>query len=381
MLIHKAYKTRVYPTKKQEKQLINHFGSARFIYNYFLQYKTDQYKTTKKSAPLLVMSRELTLLKQKQEYNWLNNISRQCLLNSIKNLDTAFNSFFQKKTKYPNFKKRHKKQTFKISAPFCSIKENGVHIPLIGILNCDTNSLPEKYKFLSVTVSKTVTNKYFIAINIETEITDPKTDKNKPIIGLDFGLKTFITTSNGEKINQPKFANDKKKRRLSRILSRRTKGSKRRQRARLRLAVYHEKTHNRRNDYLHKLSSKMVSENQAIILEDLSIKGMMNRFGKQLGELGWHEYTRQLSYKGKWYGCIVEKTDRFFPSSKICSECGFINDNLKLSDREWVCPSCSVHHDRDNNAAKNILEYGRADRNLRTWRGRAISSLTEASKH
>ena len=378
MLIRKAHKTRAYPTKKQ---LSNHFGSARFIYNYFLQHKTNQYKQTGKSASLLQISRELTLLKQKQEHNWLNNISRQCLQNSIENLDVAFNSFFKKKTKYPQFKKRHKKQSFKICTPFCPMSQNGVHIPRIGILNCDIYYLPEKYKLLSATVSKTITNKYFIAINYEVEIPDPKIDITKPIIGIDFGIKTFVTTSNGEKINQPKFTDDKKKRRLQRKLSRRTKGSKRRQRARLRLALYHEKVHNRRIDYLHKLSSKMVSENQAIILEDLSIKGMMNRFGKQLGELGWYEYTRQLAYKGKWRGCLVEKVDRFFPSSRICSECGFINDDLQLSDREWDCPSCLVHHDRDRNAAKNIVTYGRADRNLRTWRGRAVSSLVEASKH
>jgi putative transposase len=316
------------------------------------------------------MSRELTKMKKKEEYKWLNDVSRQCVDNSIKNLDVAFNRFFQKKTKYPRFKRKQNKQSFQTSNYFCRMRIRGVQIPHIGVLKCSLDGLPEDYKLISITTSKDPTGKCFAAISFETNIPDPKIDKNKPIIGIDFGLKTFITTSDGQKIEHPQFfkQEEKRLRRYNRRLSRRKEKSRRRRVAKQRIALLHEKIRNRRSDFLHKLSSKMIRENQAIYLEDLCLKGMMGRFGKGIGDIGWREFTRQLEYKGKWYGCKVEKIDRFFPSSKLCSSCGKIKNDLTLSDREWTCPSCQTHHDRDVNAAINVLEYGRADRNPRTGR-------------
>jgi putative transposase len=364
MLIHKAYKTRMYPTEKQQKQFTHHFGSARWVYNYFLQYKTDQYKLTSKSATYIQMSKILTELKQQPEYAWLNGVSRQCTANSLRNLDVAFNKFFNKKTKYPKFKKKTSKQSFKTSSPICSIRQGGVHLPQIGLVKCKLK-LPKEYKFYSTTISRETTGKYFISINYTIDIPEPVIDKKKPIIGIDFGLKTFITTSNGNKIDHPKPLNNMlhKLKRLSRELSRRKKGSNRRSKTKRKLALCHEKIKSIRLDFLHKLSRRMVGENQAIYLEDLSIKGMGNRFGKQLQDLGWGEFTRQLSYKGLWFGCQVSKIDRFFPSSKTCSTCGCVKNNLTLGDRVWACLRCGAHHDRDVNAAKNVLEYGRVDRN------------------
>ena len=382
MKINKAIKIKIHPTIKQQKQLINHFGCARYIYNYFLDYKNKHYKLTKKSTTLNQTSKELTRLKKEPDKLWLNNVSRQCLANSLRNLDVAFNRFFTKKAEYPKFKNKYSKQSFKICAPFCHIEIKSIYIPLIGIIKCKP-ILPDKYKLLSITISKTTTNKYYASINIETEIPNPKIDKSKPIIGLDFGLKTFIITSSGEKIIHPlPLINSMKKlRRAQRKLSRRKKGSKRREKQRRKVALIHEKISNQRRDFLHKLSRKMVGENQAIYLEDLLLKGMQQRWGRKINDLGWGEYSRQLEYKGSWYGCLIGKIDRFWPSSKICNCCGYINNKLTLKDREWICPKCGKHHDRDENAAKNIKKYGTDTRNLRTGRVGVLNPLIELSKN
>jgi len=371
MRIHKAIQVKIHPTVKQQKQLNHHFGAVRFIYNYFLQLKTDQYEKTGKSYTFNKMNKHLTELKKQPGYNWLNQVSRQCLINSISNLDVTFNNFFNKKAKYPKFKNKYGKQSFKICTPFYQIKEKGIHLPQIGVIKCKPE-LPKEYKLNSVTIKKTSTDKYYASINIETDIPDSKVNKSKPIIGIDFGLKYFIATSDGIKINHPKPFKESLNRlkREQRKLSRKIKGSKKRSIQRKRVALVYEKMTNRRKDFLHKLSSKMIDENQAIYLEDLNLKGMMSRYGKQINDLGWGMFTRQLEYKGQWYNCLVNKIDRFFPSSKTCSNCGHINNNLTLKDREWICVNCSAHHDRDINAAKNILKYGSAGRNLVKRTGR-----------
>lgn len=361
--------------------LINHFGCARFVYNYFLAEKTKQYHQSKRSMSFNQMSKELTNIKRK-DYLWLNNVSRQCLANSLADLDSAYNMFFRKKARYPKFKKKDCKQSFRIETPFTKIKRYGVQVPLIGVLKCSLDGLPLEYKLLSATVSKTTTDKFFVVVSFEQEVPDPKIDKEKPEIGIDFGLKTFITTSDGQKIDhpQPYKQAQRRLRRLNRRLSRSKRGSNRRKRAKRRVALQHEKISNKRSDFLHKLSRKMIGENQAIYFEDLSLKGMQNRWGKKINDLGWSEFTRQLEYKGKWYGCLVNKVDRFFPSSKICNECGQLNQRLQLKDREWNCSSCNTHHDRDINAAQNVLNYGRADRKSRTGRAGATRPLVEPSR-
>jgi len=381
MKIFKAYKVKIHPNIKQQKLLTKHFGCCRYVYNYFLQYKTDQYKKTKKSASWLEMNKLLTELKKQPDKQWLNEINRVALNCSLENLDSAFNNFYRKTAEYPKFKNKHSKQSFKLTNQRFKFIENGIDIAKIGFLKCDLE-LPENHKSLSITISKTTTEKYYASISYETEISNPKMDTSKPIIGIDFGLKTFITTSEGEKINHPlPFKNSMRKlRRQQRKLNRRIKGSKRRQIQKQRIAILCERIKNIRRDFLHKLSSRMVSENQAIYLEDLNLKGMQNRWGRKINDLGWSIFTRQLEYKGPWNGCLVEKRDRFFPSSKLCSTCGFINSNLTLEIREWDCPKCSSHHDRDVNASKNIRDYGPVTRKQRTGRVEVLNSLVELSR-
>jgi len=376
--INKAHKARIYPTTEQRGQLAQHFGAARWIYNHFLHHKTEQYKINKKSDSFVMMCHGLTKLKKKPETGWLCDVGRQCAANSIANLDAAYNNFYKKKSSYPKFKKKRGRQSFRISAPFCRAGNDGVAIPIIGILKCEVK-LPVQYKLWSITISKTTTGKYFASINYEMEIADPIADKTKPMIGLDFGLKHFITTSDGIKVEHPRPLAKKLRRlrRLNRLLSHKKLGSKRRSKAKHRLALQHERITNIRSDFLHKLSRRLVGENQAIYVEDLNIEGMKQRFGRQVGDAGWSEFVKQLSYKGLWYGCDVFKIDRFFPSSKTCSKCGEINRGLQLSDRSWRCNECCVVHDRDVNAASNILVYGRADRNLRSQRD-AKTHLVEA---
>jgi putative transposase len=330
------------------------------------------------------MCARLTKMKEQKDLKWLNDINRVALNNSIVDLDRAFTNFFRKKAEYPRFKNKHRRQSFRLTNQRFSVKERGIETAMMGILKCSLN-LPEKHKLLSMTVSKEPTDKYFVAISFETDIPDPNPNK-KPIIGIDFGLKMFITTSKGKKIEhtQPFKQEEKRLKRIDRKLSRQKKGSNRRRVTRKKRALLYEKIRNRRSDFLHKLSRQMVSENQAIYLEDLNLKGMQQRWGKKVGDLGWYEFSRQLEYKGRWYGCEIKKIDRFFPSTKMCSKCNHINDNLTLKDREWTCPSCNTHHDRDVNAAKNILAYGRADRNVverpkRTGRVSAVRPLREPS--
>ena len=371
MRIRKAVKLRACPTKQQLVSLAKHFGCARFIYNYFLGYKNKQYKDIGKSASFAQMGRELTRLRATPEYCWLKEVSRQSSTYALADLDSAFNNFFKRRTKYPRFKSKHRsRQSFTIGTPFCSIRADGIHLPLLGTIKCDISSLPTSYKLDSATVSTNPSGKIFVSLHIQTDIPNPIIDESKPVIGLDFGIKTFITTSDGIKYEHPKpfKKHHLKLAREQRRLAKKKIGSKRRQKQKLKTALVWERISNIRQDFLHKLSRKLVGENQAIYVEDLSLEGMKSRYGKSVNDLGWAEFVRQLGYKGTWYGCEIKKIDRFFPSSKTCSRCGWVKQNLSLSDRTWECPICLTEHDRDTNAAINVLEYGRADRNLRTGR-------------
>jgi len=314
--------------------------------------------------------------------NILNEVSRQSLHRSLANLDKAFNSFFKKRAKYPKFKSKNRGgQSFTIGAFFCGVKIAGTHLPLLGTIRCNTSLLPDDYKLLSATVSRNTSGKIFISLNIQTNMPDPIVDTSKPVIGIDFGIKTFTTTSDGDKYEHPKPYRkyQLKLARQQRVLARRKNGSKRRIKQKQRIAIVHERISNIRKDFLHKLSRKLVGENQAIYVEDLNLEQMKSRFGKSINDLGWAEFLKQLSYKGLWYGCEIEKIDRFFPSSKTCSKCGWIKQDLSLKDRSWECPACLIEHDRDINAARNILEYGRVDRNARA--GRATGSLNREAQY
>ena len=272
----------------------------------------------------------------------------------------AYNNFFKKRAKFPKFKKKSYCQSYNIDNLTLYIKNGRVYIPKIKDGVKIVEHRPLEGKILNGTISKTADEKYFISISVEKEIDVLPEESNK--IGLDLGIKDFATISNGDKVTNPHFKKKevKKLKKLQRVLSRKKKDSRRREKCRIKLARKHSKIVNKKNDFLHKLSSKLINENQVICLEDLNIKGMIknHRLAESISECSWYEFIRQLEYKSNWYGRTVVKIGRFFPSSKTCSNCGFIKETLNLSERKWTCPKCGSELDRDINAAKNILKQG-----------------------
>jgi len=366
MKIRRAYKFRLYPNKDQQEVFAKQFGCCRFVYNYFLRERIDYYIANKsgdgkKGLNYYDTSQMLTDLKHKPDYTWLSEINSQSLQQSLRDLDTAYVNFFKRRASFPRFKSKRGKQSFRVPQRFW-IKDGKLRLPKVPGLVSMTIHRPITGKMKHVVISQTKTDKYFASILCEDEILEP--EYNGDIIGIDLGLKDFIVTSKGERVKAPQYLRkaEKRLRRLQRRLSRCKKGSNGWEKARLVLARQHEKVKNQRNDFLHKLTRKLVNENQVIYAESLAVKNMMRNhcLAKSIADAGWGEFIRQLSYKGKWYGCQISQVDRFFPSSKRCHHCGYINGLLKLSDREWVCPECGVIHDRDENAAINIELFGTA---------------------
>jgi len=364
MKIHKAFKYRIYPNKEQQEIFAKHFGCVRFVYNYFLRQRIDFYTTNKdnekKGLTLYDTLKTLTQLKKVPEFEWLKKANSQSLQQALRDLDVAYNNFFNKRAKFPNFKKKRNKQSFtapqhwsicggRLNIPKCKGIKIILHRPVEGTMK-------------SVTISKAPSGRYYASILCEVEISEPEYTGDE--IGIDFGVKAFFTTSDGEAVESPKYLRKAEKRlkRLQRSVSRKQKGSNSRRKAIHRLAVRHEKVSNQRSDFLHKTSRQLVSDNQAIHIEDLAIRNMVrnHRLAKSISDAGWNQFVNMLEYKGMWYGCNIYKIDRFFPSSKRCNICGFINENLTLSDRQWQCPECKTDHDRDLNAAINILTSSRA---------------------
>ena len=298
-------------------------------------------------------------LKKEKNYNWLNDVNSQTLCQVLKNLETAYGKFFKKQTKFPKFKKKSRHQSFGVPQNV-KIQKEIIKVPKFteGIkINLHR---PLEGKIKSATFSKTPTNKYFVSILCEVpKKYKSKTDKK---VGLDLGIKDFIILSDGTKIKNPNF-NRKSKNKLSKAqkhLSRKTKGSNRYIKQRIKVAKIHEKITNSRKDFQHKLSSKLIKEYDLISLEDLNVKGMIKnrKLSYSISDSGWSSFILMLEYKAKWYDKEVIKIDRFYPSSKTCSGCDYIIDKLPLNIRIWKCPKCSQEHDRDINAAKNILRQG-----------------------
>lgn len=361
-MTHKAYKYRIYPTKEQQQFLSNQFGAVRFVYNYFLNNRKEEYLNNKKSLSYFDDAKHLTELKQQDGYDWLYNINAQTLQSSLRNLEVAYNNFFKKQSRFPKFHSKKNKQSIKIPQKF-KIKDNKLYIPKLkgGIeINLHRELIG---KTICCYISKTPSGKYYVSFLCETDIKPlPKLDN---IIGIDLGIKTLVTTSNGNKIENPKFHKKLEKKLIfqQRQLSKKKKGSKIKNKQRIIVAKIHEKITNRRIDNLHKISKKLVDENQIIIVEDLSVKNMLknHNLAKEISNVSWAELLRQLEYKSEWYGRTFYKIDRFFPSSKMCNNCQYIVDDLPLNIREWNCPSCSKVNDRDINAALNIKDKGIKD--------------------
>lgn len=368
----KAYKYRLYPTKVQEELLLKHFGCVRYIYNWGLDYKTKHYKETNKNIGYMqITGKDGALSKLKKENAWLKEVNSQSLVSALGNLDRAYSNFFAHRAKFPKFKKKSDKQSFQVPQHgWFDIKNNRLHIPKFkeGIYCKIHRKLPIGRQG-TITVSKNPSGRYFVSVLVE--INEILPEKQLPVkestIGIDFGLKTFLTTSKGEKIYSPEYLKQSliKLQKLSKSHSKKQKGSKNKEKERIKLARLHEKISNQRLDFLHKLSSRLISENQAICIEDLNIQGMSKLWGRKINDLSYYTFTQMLLYKSVWNGKTLIKIGRFDPSSQICNKCGYRNHNLKITDRTWTCPECNSKLDRDINAAINIRDFGLNEFNLR----------------
>ena len=316
---------------------------------------------SKPNSPFMVL---------KNENVWLKEVNSQSLINAISNLDRAYKNFFEGRSKFPRFKKKSDKQSFHVPQHGrVDTKNNKIIIPKFteGI-KCVFHRPIAKGELGTLTIEKRPSGRYFVSVLVHTEEEAKPKQEPKKAIGLDFGLKTFITTSEGSMYHSPEFLkkNLEKLAKLQKQHSRKAKGSNSRNKARIKVARLHEKISNQRQNYLHKLSHKLVCESQTdtICIEDLNLKGMQKLWGRKTSDLSWFEFTRQLQYKCDWYGKNLIKIGRFEPSSKMCSCCGSMTQ-LELSDRSWTCSSCNTVHDRDINAAKNIKDFGMNQYQLR----------------
>lgn len=353
----KAIKIRIYPNLPTRDFFARQFGACRWIYNRALFLRTEAWIGEKKNISHGALSKMLTEAKQEKETAWLKEVNSQALQQSLRHLDVAYQKFWRKETKFPKFKKKHGHQSFTVPQGF-KLKDGKLRLP-----KCDSIRIQRKFELgvtiKKVTISMNPAGRYFASLFIE--VPQPKPLKRtKKTIGIDLGLTHFLVTSDGEKVASPEFLkrSSRRLRLRQRSLSRRAKGSRGRERQRVLVARIHERISDRRKDFLHKLSTRLIRENQVMAVEDLSVRNMMkNRcLSKSISDQGWGQFLSMLRYKAEWYGRTILVADRFFPSSKRCSACGWVNENLPLSVRSWSCPSCLAKHDRDINAAKNILK-------------------------
>lgn len=356
--MHKAFKFCLLPTRDQEVLLAKHFGCSRFIYNHFLEEKQKHYLENKTTLNFNQCAANLVKKKKDEEFQWLKEVNSQVLISTLMNLETAYGNFFRKKSRFPRFKSKKNKNNFNIPQHIFLKSSNTIQIPKFkeGLKFIKHRELMGEIK--SATISKSTTGKYYISILcvVEKPTKNKKTGKS---IGIDLGIKDFIITSEGQRYRNPKFIR-KYERRLAkkqRILSRKEKGSRGRDKARIAVAKVHEKITNSRNDMQHKVSSKLVRDYDLIAIEDLNVKGMVknHKLSKAISDVAWSSFVTKLKYKAEWNDKEVIVIDRFYPSSKTCSYCDHVKESLSLNERAWTCSKCNTIHDRDVNASKNIL--------------------------
>ncbi len=360
----RAYQYRCYPTPSQRQRLARTFGCARFVYNWALALRKDAYRQHGAHLFYADTSAALTTLKQQETTAWLNEVSSVPPQQALRHLDKAFKNFFEGRAKYPTFKKKHGRQSaeyttsaFAWDGTQVTLAKMSDPLPIIW-----SRPLPKDAQPTTITVSKDPAGRYFISILVEEDIhplpVSPKT------VGMDLGLHDVVTLSTGEKSgNEHFFTKDEK--RLATLQHRHAKKQKRsknREKARRKVAKLHARIADRRRDFLHKLTTRIIRENQVVCVESLAIKNMLQNhcLAKAIADVGWGELVRQLQYKAAWYGRSVVAIDQWFPSSKRCHACRHLLDSLELDVRQWACPECGTLHDRDTNAALNIEAAGLA---------------------
>src|SRR5260221_4200838 len=360
----RAYKYRFYPAEEQKRILARTLGCCRYVYNWALRKKTDAYHQDAQRLSYKTLSAALTELKQQEETAWLSEVSSEPLQQALRHLDKAFLNFFAGRARYPTFKKKRHQQSATYTAT--AFAWDGTSLLLAKMTEpldiVSSRPLPKGSKPSSVSVTKDGADRYFVSILIAEDIAHlPETDAS---IGADLGLKSFVVTSSGEVIGNPKFfrTDEKNLAKAQRRHAKKQKGSKNREKARKKVAHIHARIADRRRDFLHQLSTRLIRENQTICVESLAVRNMVKnpKLSKAISDVGWSEFVSQLDYKAQWYGRHLVKIDKWYPSSKRCFACGHILDSLPLDVREWTCPACGTHHERDINAAKNILAAGLA---------------------
>jgi len=365
MIVEYTYRFRLYPDREQQQFLNIQFGHCRFIYNKLLEISKKEFES--KGIKWNYYEYKKLLPNLKQEYPFLKQANSQSLQETVKNLDRAYKNFFEGRADFPKFKKKKSKQTIHIPQHF-EIERVSEKRGLLKIPKLKTK-IPIKMhrdiegQIRSISITKTPDGRYYLNVLTKREI-QPLEKANKTA-GIDVGIKEFAIIYDGKntyRIENPKYLQkaEKKLIRLQRQLSRKQKGSKNYEKARKRVAKQHQKIVNQRKDFLHKVSSAITKQYDAIVVESLNIKGMIQneKLSKQIADVSWYEFIRQLEYKAKWYGRKIIKADRFYASSKTCSMCGYKNNQLTLSVRKWQCPVCKTIHDRDENASINLYKIG-----------------------
>ena len=364
MEIKRAYKFRFYPTPEQELNLAKTFGCARFAYNYMLRLRTDAWMQRQERIGYHETSAALTALKKQPEYAWLNEVSSVPVQQSLRHLQSAFANFFAKRASYPQFKRKNGPQSAEYTTS--AFKWDGSTLRIAKMdaaLNIHfSRTIPKAAKVTTVTVSKDCSGRYFVSMLCTDEVQAKAPVSAK--VGIDLGLSHFAILSTGEKIAAPNTfrKNEEKLAKLQRKLAKKTKGSANRKKAKLKVAKLHAKIADSRKDFLHKLSTRLVNENQVIAIETLAVSNMQknHNLAKSIADASWSEFVRQLEYKSLWYGRELVGIDRWYPSSKRCSDCGHTVKKMPLNVREWTCQECGTIHDRDINAARNVLAAGLA---------------------